>query len=400
MAHHPKVLFVLTQDRYFWLHRRVLARAAKAAGMQVAVAASPGSAIEDIRSEGFEFFPLRLQPGRKNPLHELISILELVRLYRHLRPDLVHHISIKSVLWGTIAARISGVPGIVNAITGLGYAFNGKSARQRLIRWLITVGLRLSVLGRNARVTFENPDDEQLFIENRLCSKQQSRLILSVGVDTEVFSPGIEPNGIPTVTLPARMIWDKGVGEFVEAVRILKEREFKFKAVLAGAPDPSNPNYVPEPTLKKWTRENLVEWLGQVEDMPSLYQRSHIVCLPSSYREGVPMALVEAASCGRPIVTTNEPGCKETVKNGVSGLLVPPHDSEALAEALQRLLEDPAMRQNMGKAGRELAVNRFSKEIVIGKTFEVYRELLNGTCSKLIITSLYPEYQHQTGAIY
>lgn len=372
----PKILFVVTEDWVFTLHRLNVAQAAKAAGIAVAVAGSPGKAVGGIRSAGFEFFPLHLRRGSYNPIFELSSICEIVSLYRRVRPDLVHHVALKSVVYGTIAAKIARLAGVVNAVSGLGYAFSGETRRQRLSQGFLKLALRTLIRGKNVLVTFENPDDERLFLQDRLCKKNQSRLIQSVGVDTERFSESPEPAGIPVVLLPSRLIWDKGVGELVDAARILKSRGVDFRVVLAGSPDLTNPNCIPESQLEQWVREGAVEWLGPVEDMPALYSRSHVVCLPSKYREGIPMSLIEAASCARPIVTTDSPGCREIARHNVNGLLVPPGQSGELADALQLLLTNPPLRNRMGREGRRIVLQNFSKEIVVGKTFEVYKQLL------------------------
>ncbi len=209
---------------------------------------------------------------------------------------------------------------------------------------------------------------------------EQTRVILGSGVDPERFVPQPEPPPPVTILLAARMLWDKGVGELVEAARLLRDRRLSVRVLLAGAPDPANPAAIPESQLRTWQAEGVVEWLGQRGDMPALIAACHIVCLPS-YREGLPLSLIEAAACGRPIVTTDMPGCREVVQRGTNGLLVPPRDPIALAEALRRLIENAELRATLGAAGRERVLERFTVQRVIEQTFAVYEELLGGPLS-------------------
>ena len=246
----------------------------------------------------------------------------------------------------------------------------------RLLRWLIKGFYRRAL--RGTQVIFQNPDDQELFSRNGLVNRKQVTLIPSSGVDIEKFSPSPEPAGEPLVILPARMLWAKGVNEFVLAAGILRLAGVQARFALIGDTDPGNPEAVPVDQLEKWRKEGIIEWWGWQEDMPMLYRQAHIVCLPSYYREGTPKSLIESAACGRPIVTTDRPGCREVVRHQQNGLLVPVRDSRALAEALKTLIGDAALRKRMGKKGRELAVAEFSLERVIGQTIVVYEKALSG----------------------
>jgi glycosyltransferase involved in cell wall biosynthesis len=371
----PTILFVATVDWYFISHRLSLACAARDAGLDVSVATAPGRFRNVIEREGLKFYPLLLRRKNRAPLGEILSIAQMTSLYKRLSPDLIHHVALKPVLYGSLAARLSASPAVVNAITGLGYTFIIGGLLKHLLSRTMELGLRLTIPRRNSRVIFQNPDDQNLFIQKAIIERLQAKLIAGAGVDTMRFFPSPEPPGCPTILLPARMLWDKGIGELVQAARILRERGLDFKVFLAGRLDPSNAASIPEQQLKEWEREGLVRWLGNVADMPSLFAQCHIVCLPS-YREGLPMALTEGAASGRPIVTTDTPGCREIVRHGHNGILVPVGSVRLLAEALQTLIANPKMRHEMGQKGRELVIDKFSQEIVVGKTLEVYEELL------------------------
>jgi glycosyltransferase involved in cell wall biosynthesis len=226
-------------------------------------------------------------------------------------------------------------------------------------------------------VTFQNPDDLAVFIDKGIVSKEKTVLIKGSGVDTSIFKTTPEVEGLPVVVLASRMLWAKGIQEFVDAVRILSDSGVKARFALVGKSDPANPSAIPTDQLQSWNEGGVVEWWGHKSDMPGVFGQSHIVCLPSSYGEGVPKVLIEAAACGRAIVTTNTPGCREIVRHGENGLLIPVRDSKALADALRTLIENPDMRARMGARGREIAVAEFSEEKVIEQTLFVYGELLS-----------------------
>jgi glycosyltransferase involved in cell wall biosynthesis len=236
------------------------------------------------------------------------------------------------------------------------------------------LALRLLVNPRGSRVVFENPDDRDAMIAAGWVRAADAALIRGAGVDLATFDAAPEPEGVPIVALTARMLRDKGIGEFVEAARILRREGVPARFILAGAPDPGNRAAIPEETLRAWAAEGAVEYLGFQADVPALLRQSAIVCLPS-YREGLPKALLEALAAARPIVTTDVPGCRETVIPGVNGLLVPTRDPSALAAALGALLRDPARRKTMGAAGRRLAETEFSNARVVAETLRVYRDL-------------------------
>jgi glycosyltransferase involved in cell wall biosynthesis len=300
-------------------------------------------------------------------VQEARALAEIVRLYRALRPDLVHHVALKPVIYGSIAARRAGVPAVVNAMAGLGYVFSSQDLKARLARPLVASALRALIEGPRARLILQNRDDaEHLGARNPV-------IIPGSGVDLDAFAPSREPQGTPVVVLPARMLRDKGVVEFVEAARRLKQAGVAARFALVGAPDEENPARIPESQLRAWDAEGAVEWWGWREDMAAVFRESAVVCLPS-WREGLPKALIEAAAAARPIVTCDVPGCRDVVAHGQNGLLVPPRDAQALAAALGKLLADPSLRNELGEAGRRRA-ERFSTKRVVAQTLRLYAEI-------------------------
>lgn len=373
----PRILIIVNAEWYFWSHRLSLAKALQAQGFEVVVAAAVErgyrTAIED---QGLRFIPLRLQRRSTSVVKELASLWELINLYRAERPSLVHHVTIKPVLYGSLAAKLAAVPAVMNTVPGLGYVFLRAGWRPWLLRQLISVMYRVALAGNSVRVIFQNPDDRDSFIANKLVAPQRTRLIRGSGVDIHRFTPAPEPAGTPIILLASRLLWDKGLAELAEAARLLQQKGVACRVVIVGVPDRENPNAVPATTLEAWQSEGIIEWWGLRDDMPRVLQMTSIVVLPTYYPEGVPKILLEAAACERAIVTTDVPGCREIVRHGDNGLLVPPRNARALADALETLLCDPALRARMGQRGREIVVAEFSEEQVIRETLTVYRDLL------------------------
>lgn len=374
----PKLLFVVTEDWYFVSHRLPLALGAMRAGMDVAIATNVGSHGELIRQHGIELHPWALQRGSTGLVAEMRALFDLWKIYRRARPDVVHHVAIKPVLYGSLAAKLTGVRRVVNALGGMGSLFSvGAGGRRAGLKAAVLVGLRWLLGRRESLMILQNPDDRTLLVESARLREDSIRLIRGAGVDVGTFGASTPPGGIPLVVLPARMLSDKGVFEYVAAARKLKADGIEARFALVGGTDPCNPAHIDESQLARWNAEGVVEWCGKCEDMPAMLASCALVCLPS-YREGLPKSLLEAASCGRAIVTTDVPGCREVVQHGVNGLLVPARDAAALAAALRALLCDAGLRTAMGQRGRELVLKNFSEEIVVQQTLDVYRELLPG----------------------
>jgi len=372
----PKLLFFITEDWVFCSHRLPLAVAAREAGYDVVLVTNVSNHAEMIRNAGIKLIPFNLVRGSLNPFKELSAIARLSSIFLQEKPDVVHHVAIKPILYGSIAARLAGVTNIVNALTGMGYLFTSDHLKARLIRPLINIAFRMLLNGKRSRLIMQNQDDCSMLVNAGIVKAFRTKLIRGAGVDTKEFYYSPEPFvGPPCVVLPARMLKDKGVIEFVAAAEMLKRRGVTARFVLVGDTDLHNHAAISVKQLTAWVADGFVEWWDRRNDMPQVLANSHIVCLPS-YREGLPKALLEAASSGRPIVTTDTIGCREVVRHGENGLLVPLRSTTELADALQYLIENPEIRQQMGLMGRALAVKEFAVENVIAETLAVYKELL------------------------
>ncbi|HXG45166.1 MAG TPA: glycosyltransferase family 4 protein [Gemmatimonadales bacterium] len=372
-----RLLYVVNDAPFFLSHRLPVAIGAREAGYTVTVATPAHPAQREIEAAGLAFRPIPLSRSGAAPRAELRSLLALVRLYRNLRPDLVHQVTHKPILYGSLAARVTGVSAVVNAVPGLGYLFVAEGVKARLRRRTVLAAYRLAFGHPMAMGIFQNTEDRDLFLSARVIRPDQVAVIRGAGVDLRQFRPEPEPLGPPLVVLASRLLWDKGVGEFVEAVGRLRSRGVRFRAALVGEPDPGNPRAIAVAQLERWRDSGVVEWWGFRPDMPAVLAGCHLVCLPSYYREGVPKVLIEAAASGRAIVTTDVPGCRDVVRHGQNGLLVPPRDVPALAAALEALLADPSRRASMGQCGREIAEAEFGLAGVVESTLALYRELLN-----------------------
>ncbi len=374
--HGKKILFVVNDAPFFLSHRLPLALAARDAGYEVHVATPDSPLSGTIQKHGLHFHAIPLHRSSTRLWKELKSFRSLLQLYRRLQPDLVHHVTIKPVLYGGAAARLAKVPAVVYAVPGLGHVFLHDGMKARLMRTAVKQVYGYVFNHSHAKVIFQNPDDRRLMEEAQLVDADDVVLIRGSGVDLNAFVPHAEPEGAPVVVLAARMLWEKGVGEFVDAARQMREQNIDVRFVLAGDSDPGNPSAVPMWQLEQWHDSGIVEWLGACDDMARIFAEAHVVCLPS-YREGLPKVLIEAAACGLPIVTTDVPGCREVVRHEENGLLVPVRNATALAAALRRLIASPALRQFLGKRGREIAVAEFALEKVVQQTLAIYAELLS-----------------------
>lgn len=353
-----------------------LARAARRAGAEVLVMTHLTEFRHTLERQGFKVIPWRISRRSLNPLRELYAFFQVMRAYRHERPDLLHHVALKPIAYGGLAARFCGGAPSVNAIAGMGHVFTSSKWRMHLLgRGLMTL-LRISLGGKNARTVLQNYEDQSLLTKEGVVPLSKTAVIRGTGVNVKHFVREPEPTGTPVVLLASRMLWQKGIGDFVKAARLLSAQNVSARFVLVGKPDPENPGSIPEAQLVAWTRSGLVEWWGYQDDMAKVLAQANVVCLPSSYGEGVPRVLIEAASCGRAIVATDAPGCREIVRTGQNGFLVPPQDPEALAQAINTLVQDPILRSSMGACAREIAVREFSEETVFAQTITLYRELL------------------------
>ncbi len=371
-----KTLMVANTDWYLYNFKLSLADALREEGFEVVMVSPEGEFCARLVERGYRHIPWEVGRQSMLPWQEIGSILALRKIYNTEKPDLVQHFTIKPVLYGGITATTTGIRHQLISITGRGYVFLTDELKAKLVRPITRLLYRRVFSGRGVRVIFENEADRQYFVSGGFISSEKTRLIEGVGVDTDFFTPAPEPEGAPVVAYAGRLLWDKGVGELVEAAREVRSR-LPLKVLLAGEPDPGNPSSIDPKVIHAWAAEGFVEWLGFQENVKSVFEQSHIIALPSRF-EGVPTVLLEAAACGRAIVASDIPGCRVAVEHGVNGLLVPVGDVRALADALERLISDAELRRRMGAAGRERALRLFTKQRINQTTIALIREMLAG----------------------
>lgn len=369
------LLFVVNTPEFFVSHRLPVAEAAKRAGYEVHVASAHGGAVEKIEDAGFQHHVIEFARSGQNPLQEMRTLKQLFILFRSLQPDLVHLVTIKPVLYGGLVARFTGVSGVVAAVSGLGTVFVANSMVSKLRRWLVTRLYVQAFKQRRLAVIFQNPIDRETLLSTGALSIGNTRMIRGSGVAMAEYPYLPEPAGKPVVVMAARLLKDKGVAEFVNAANILSERGVGVDMRLIGSADPGNPGSVTDEELDSWKKDGQVTLMGYRTDIAYQYASANIVCLPSYYGEGLPKSLVEAAACGRAVVTTDHPGCRDAIKPDETGVLVPVKDSVALANAIHKLIDQPELRKDMGAAGRALAEECFSIENVVAQHLKIYEEV-------------------------
>jgi len=371
-----KILYLVSEDWFFVSHRLPMARAAKAAGYEVHVAARVVNCADAITREGFTLHPIEWRRGSVNLFRLLAAVLETRRLYRRIRPDLVHHVAMLPVAIGSLAAL--GLPlQVLNAFTGLGFTFASKTAQARLLRGLAGIFLGWLLSRPYSTVLVQNPDDRATIAKFGVPA-QRIETIAGSGVDIDAFVPLAEPaNGMVTVAFVSRLLDGKGVRTLVRAHEILVGRGVAIRLLLAGAPDPLNPTSIADDVLAAWCKIPNLVMLGHVENVRDVWRQAHIAVLPSRGGEGIPMSLLEAAACGRPLVATDVPGCREVARPGKTGLLVPPDDPQALANALAALANDPVMRLRFGQNARQLVSEQFSSVRIQREIIALYARLLD-----------------------
>jgi len=381
-----RIAYVVNHTAFFVSHRLPLANGALKAGFDIRlITGQAGSkemeqaAVTQLQAVGVVQKRAVFSSAGMNPMIELVGLLQLIWFILWFRPDIVHCASPKGLLYGGLAARICRVQGLVLAVSGMGYAYtagNDRSSVRSLVRWLYGSLVGFAFNHPNVRVIVQNQDDYQGVMENRLKNASSLYLIPGSGVDLLLFNACTATNKSRIVLLPARMLKDKGIEEFVEAARRVKAVAPDWRFVLAGAAGYDNPSAITVSQLQSWQSEGYVEWLGHVNDMVPLFRDASIVCLPS-YREGMPKALLEAAAAACAVVTTDVTGCREAIKSGVTGDLVPAQNSFALAETLLSLIKDEPRRQKYGSNGQERARELFSVNSVVRQTLRIYKELLD-----------------------
>lgn len=374
-----KFVFYANTDWYLYNFRLSTAQRLQADGHEVVMLSPPGPFGGRFAARGFRWVTLPMDRASLNPLREAMTLRHLVRVLRREKPDLLHNFTVKCAVYGGAAARLAGVPATVNAVAGMGYVFTSNGVKARCLRPLVQALMRGTLDHRRSLLVLQNPDDAEIFRRSRLVARDRIHVIRSSGVDTSRFRPSSMSgrDGRLRVLLAARLLWEKGVGEYVEAARQLKAQGRDIEFVLAGAPDPGNPRSVREEQVQRWAEEGVITWLGHVEDMPALLSTMDVMALPSYYREGVPKSLIEGAAAGLALITTDQPGCREVVtRHGMDGLVVPPRNAAALAALVARLDDDRALLARLGAKAREKALGEFDERAVIQRTLDVYERLL------------------------
>lgn len=368
-----KLLYLVSEDWYFVSHRLPMARAAKDAGYEVHVATRVVDCAPQIESEGFILHPIPWCRGSVNPLRTIDTILAVRALYRELKPDIVHHVAFVPTVVGSIAAL--GLPmAKLNALAGLGFVFTSQTAKARLLRPFARRLLAFLLRRPKTSVLVQNPDDRAMVMSLGV-TDDHIALIAGSGVDVDELIPLPEPKGQFSFGFVGRLLSDKGVETLVRAQEVLSERGMEVRVLLAGAPDPSNPASIADETLAQWRRRAGLVLLGHIPDVRTVWEQAHVAVLPSR-REGLPKSLLEAAACGRPLIATDVPGCREIARHGVNGLLVPPDDPITLADAMEQFLKDRELRLRLGAEARRIVVSEFSSSRVAREIVDLYSRLL------------------------
>lgn len=372
-----RLVYLINADWYFELHWLERAKASIHNGYEVFVIMkfSDEEILKKIKLTRIHLININMTRKGLNPFIELFSIINIFKIMRKIKPDVVHTITVKPNLYGSLVCMYQQIP-FVCSVTGLGYAFSNKSIKAVLIKFVIKLFYKVISLSHNYKILFENNDDLSYMVDCNIIPAQNAMCVAGSGVDCELYTYHAEPLGKIKILCASRMIYDKGITNIIEAARILKNDEINCEIHIAGILDDGNPNAIPEEKLLKWHREELIIWLGKIDNMPELIRTMHVSILPTNYGEGIPRFLIESAACGRPIITTDVPGCREIVDHNKNGILVEPNDTIQLVRALKRLIYSKEIRESMGQAGRKKVLGEYSQGKVISQTLKVYDELL------------------------
>ena len=367
------ILFIVSEDWYFISHRLHLATTAIEKGFSVTLLTNVSKNRSLIEASGVKVIDWHINRSGLNVFLDIKAILRISQVIRQCNPDIIHAVAIKPVVYSALVSLTSGVKIRIFALGGLGFSFSSNKTLAKLLRPILIFVLRILLKGPRTRLILQNHDDYELFLRKNIIKSDKVRLIRGAGVDTHKYYPNKLDNDPTLVILPSRMLWDKGISEFVTCAKKFKENGINARFCLIGSPDNYNPESIPLQKLEEWSDEGIIEWWGQQDDMKKVYSQSAIVCFPS-YREGLPKSLLEAASCGLPIVAYDVPGCREIIKDGVNGFLVSFKDIDGMYSAILKLLRDSNLRHRMGYSGRELVIKEFSKEIIASQTMKVWNE--------------------------
>ena len=368
------VAFLITESSYFLSHRRPLADACVKAGLCPLLITNLAEQ-DRAKLAGLHVSHINMRRASHHPIREMKTLWRVMTLLRQERPRILHAVGLKPVLYGSFAAWVLGLDAIC-AVAGLGYLFTSGTMGTRFLRRLVILWLRLMLMRSRTQVILQNDDDVEKFVANRIVSANRITVIRGSGVNLDQYHPTPEPEGVPVFAIVSRMLADKGIREVILAARLLRWRGIPCRVRLIGEPDEHNLSTLTQQDLAAWAAEGVVEWDGFHEDIGAIWRDAHVCVLPS-YREGLPKALLEAAACGRPIITTDVPGCHAVVKHDVEGLLVPVQDWCALADAMEKLALSPELRARMGKAARLRVEKEFGQDMVVDQTMELYGQMLN-----------------------
>ena len=375
-----KIIINLTEDWFFVTHFLSRAVDAKKAGYDVYISCNEKKERKYIEKKGITFLSLPLDRRGLNPIYEINTFLRYLYIFNKVKPDIVHNVGPKPIIYGSIVAKLLKIKSVINAPIGMGYVFTSSSLRAKLLKKILLFLFELTLNkhhggNKKNRVIFENSDDMNFFINSGIVKTNEAILIRGAGIEIdEELIKRKKVNQIPTVALVARMLEDKGIYEFVEAAKILKNKKIKSRFLLIGDIDNKNPTSIKQSILEEWNDKKIIEWLGWVKDVKDLLLETDVLCLPS-YREGLPKSLLEGAAIGLPLVTTNTVGCREVVLDGVNGYLVPIKESQKLSLAIQKLIVNKELRVRMGKESLKIAKTKFSSEIINSQTISIYDEL-------------------------
>ena len=374
-----KLLFNITEDWFFCSHFLERALAAKKAGYSIFVLSRFSLNKDILENYGMKFISVPFNRKSTNPIYEFCILIRIILIYKRVRPDIVHHVAAKPIIYGSIAARICGIKSVINAPVGMGYVFTSDTIKAKILRPLLKILFKFFINSHNGinkrnKVIFENKEDLNYFIKLRAVDPKNACIIQGAGVRIKQNYKPRKIKEIPTIALVARMLKDKGINEFVEASRIINREKIFGNFLLVGDIDPGNPSSLKRQTLAKWNNEKVVKWVGWVDNVEEILKKTDILCLPS-YREGLPKALIEGAAYGLPIVTTNTVGCKDVVEDGVNGFLVPIKNVEKLSRRIFELIQNKDLRNKMGMESFKIASSKFSSKIIISQTLNVYNEM-------------------------
>ena len=374
-----KLLFNITEDWFFCSHFLERALAAKKAGYSIFVLSRLSLNKDILENYGMKFISVPFRRKSINPIYEIYILIRIILIYKRVRPDIVHHVAAKPIIYGSIAARICRIKSVINAPVGMGYVFTSNTIKSKILRPLLKILFKFFINSHNGinkrnKVIFENKDDLNYFIKLRAIDPKNACIIQGAGVRIKQNYKPRKIKEIPTIALVARMLKDKGINEFVEASRIINREKIFGNFLLVGDIDSGNPSSLKRQTLAKWNNEKVVKWVGWVDNVEEILKKTDILCLPS-YREGLPKALIEGAAYGLPIVTTNTVGCKDVVEDGVNGFLVPIKNVEKLSRRIFELIQNKELRNKMGLESFKIASSKFSSKIIISQTLNVYNEM-------------------------